>query len=94
MPKQQCQVGNTSQQEDLEGIARDVLRKRGVLYNKYDISLLKRISMPTAHYKRVKSPKVRLLSSNATHCVLRCHVASSMELRAELTSPGKCRYSG
>lgn len=31
MPKQQCQVGNTSQQEDLEGIARDVLRKHGVL---------------------------------------------------------------
>lgn len=31
MPKQQCQAGNTSQQEDLEGLARDVLRKRGIL---------------------------------------------------------------
>ena len=30
MPKQECQVGNTSQQEDLEGIARDILRKHGV----------------------------------------------------------------
>lgn len=28
MPKQQCQAENTSQQEDLEGLARDVLRKR------------------------------------------------------------------
>lgn len=31
MPKQQCQAENTSQQEDLEGLARDVLRKRGIL---------------------------------------------------------------
>lgn len=31
MPKQQCQAENTSQQEDLEGLARDVLRKRAIL---------------------------------------------------------------
>lgn len=31
VPKQQCQAENTSQQEDLEGLARDVLRKRGIL---------------------------------------------------------------
>lgn len=35
------QVRNTSQQEDLEGIARDVLRKHGVLITKEELEKIR-----------------------------------------------------